>query len=101
MTEIKGSHRKYLRSIAHSLNPSVMVGKNGVTDTVIESVDKALTAHELIKIRFIERKTEKKEFAAEIEERTKSHIAGMIGHVLILYRQQDDPEKRKIKLPKS
>ena len=70
----------------------------GVTETIIASIDKALAAHELIKIRYNERKKEKKQLTSEIAGRVGCEIAGIIGHVAILYRHHEDPEKRKVKL---
>jgi RNA-binding protein YhbY len=56
---------------------------------------------EIIKIRFIDykEKKQKTEIARTLEGHTGSHLAGMIGHIAILYRQHHDPEKRKIILP--
>jgi RNA-binding protein len=99
MQELKGSDRKYLRGLAHSLEPTVYVGKLGLTDGLVSALDEALEANELIKIKFNDRKDEKKEIAAALEERTQSHVVGMIGNVVIVYRQNPDEEKRKIRLP--
>ncbi len=99
MTTLTSTQRKFLRGLAHHLDPIVLVGKQGVTDALVRSVAVALEAHELIKVRFNEYKDEKKALSAEIADRTGSQIAGVIGHVLILYRQQPDEEKRKIELP--
>jgi len=98
MSTLSGSTKKYLRSLAHHLKPVVMVGKNGVTDDLIRAVDEALTGSELIKIKFIEFKNEKKLLASEIAERTNSHVIGMIGNIAMLYRQHPDEDKREIKL---
>lgn len=98
MEPLTSSQRKSLRSQAHHLKPLVLVGKQGLTDTLVKSVDVNLDAHELIKVRFNEHKDEKKEIAAAIAERTESQLAGLIGHVAILYRQHKEPEKRKIRL---
>ena len=100
MTPLTSAQRKFLRGQAHHLDAYVIVGKAGVTDALIKAVEMELDAHELIKIRFNDFKTEKKELAAIIEERTNSLIAGIIGHVLILYRQHSDDEKRVIRLPR-
>ena len=101
MTPLTNAQRKYLRSKAHHLKPLVLVGKQGITDTLIRSVDTNLDAHELIKIRFNDHKDEKKVLAQEIVERTESDLAGLIGHVAIVYRPHKDPEKREITLPKA
>ena len=99
MKKLKGSDRKYLRSIAHELKPLVQVGKSGVTAGLIASLNEALDQHELVKVRFLEFKDEKKTLAVEIADRSKSEQVGMIGHIAIFYREQKDAEKRKIKLP--
>lgn len=91
--------RKHLRSLAHHLKPVAQVGKAGVTDGVIQSVDDALRTGELIKVRFLEHKDEKDPLSNDIARRTRSERVGLIGHVAILYRQHPDPEKRKIQLP--
>ena len=99
MRKLKGSDRKYLKGLAHHVKPVVQIGKSGVTGSVIETVRQALDAHELIKIRFIEHKEEKRALFDEIAQKTKSHGVGMIGHIAIFYRQHPDAEKRKIHLP--
>jgi RNA-binding protein len=98
MPELTGAQRKYLRGMAHYLKPIVQIGKNGLTDPVIESIDKALDDHELVKVR-ISGAEDKRGMADQIAERTDSAWVGMVGFVLTLYRQQEDPEKRTIDLP--
>jgi len=97
MEQLKGSAKKYLRSLAHHLKPVVMVGKNGVSEHLTGSVDAALNDHELIKIKFLEFKEDKKEIAQELAGLTKSEMVGLIGNIAIFYRQHPNPEKRKIK----
>jgi len=98
MDELTSRQRKQLRSLAHHLPPVCYVGKHGVTDSMIAAVDAALDDHELLKLKFVDCKERKKELLPEITQRTRSHLAGLIGHVAILYRRQQDPEKRTIKL---
>jgi RNA-binding protein len=98
MAELTGAQRKYLRGMAHYLKPVVQLGKNGLTDPVIQSIDKALDDHELIKVR-VAGSDGKRELADQIAERTDSAWVGMVGFVVTLYRQQEDPEKRTIDLP--
>jgi len=56
--------------------------------------------HELIKVRFIDSpdKRRRADAVVEVQEKTESALAGMIGHVAIFYRPQPDPAKRKIVL---
>ena len=99
--ELKGSQRKYLRGLAHDIVPSAFVGQKGLTRGVIREVDIALDAGELIKVKFVDYKEKKVKtaLALEIAKASRSHLAGLIGHVAIYYRRHKDPEKRKITLP--
>ena len=101
MTQLPGFQRKYLRGLAHSLKPVVLVGQKGMTDALVSFVDEALTRHELIKIKFNEYKEgeRKKEFLDRLEEATGCQTVGLIGHTAILYRPHPDPEQQKIHLP--
>ncbi len=99
MEKLKGSQKKYLRAQAHHLNPVVMIGAKGITEHLIGSVDAALNDHELIKVKFGELKEAKKEISQDIAGKTKSELVGLIGNIAIFYRQNPNPEKRKIKLP--
>lgn len=101
MTELTSTQRKYLRKIGQQLDPVIIVGKQGVTDMLVRAVTQALEAHELVKVRFNEFKEEKRVLAEEIERRTGSHIAGMIGHVALFYKQHPDQDKRKIEFPRN
>lgn len=95
---ITSTQRKRLRSLAHSLDPIVLIGKQGLTDTLVAATENALEAHELIKVRFNDFKREKREITAQLADKTGAELAGIIGHVAILYRQNEDPEKQKIDL---
>ena len=91
--------RKLLRSQAHHLEPVVLIGKNGINDGTIESIDRVLEARELIKIKFREFKDEKLSVSEKITELTNSQVVGVIGHTVIIFRQNPDPDKRQIHIP--
>ena len=99
MRQLTSNDRKYLRSLAHHLKPVVYVGKQGVTDNLVAATDEALEALELVKVKFNEFKDEKGRLADEIETRTGAALVDIIGNVAILYREQEDEEKRRITLP--
>jgi RNA-binding protein len=102
MQQLTSFQAKYLRGLVHGLKPVVFVGQKGITTTVLESIQAALDTHELIKVKFVEFKEKrlKAACATEVEQKTGSCLAGMIGHIAIFYRRQPDPEKRKIALPR-
>jgi RNA-binding protein len=101
MQPLTSSQAKYLRGLAHGLQPLVFVGHKGVTPAVLDAVREALDAHELIKLKFIDFKDRhlKAGMAAEVEATTDSRLAGLIGHIAIFYRRHPDPEKRHVSLP--
>ena len=99
MNKLSSTQRSCLRSQAHHLEPVVLIGKNGIKDGTIESVNKALEARELIKIKFREFKDNKQSISNEIVASANCQLVGMIGHTVILFRQNPDPEKQNIHLP--
>lgn len=103
MDTLKGFQKKYLRGLAHEMNPVVLIGHNGLTEQVIKSIDHALNDHELIKIKFnsFKEKEQKEQINQEIEKATGAELAGMIGHVSIFFRRNKDKENQKVFLPKS
>ena len=99
MNNLSSSQRSYLRSQAHHLEPVVLIGKHGITDGTIESIDRVLKARELIKIKFREFKDEKLSLSEKIIELTNSQVVGVIGHMVIIFRQNPDSDKRQIHIP--
>lgn len=97
---LTSTQKKYLRGLAHKLKPVIQIGKSGFTKELQMEMNIQLEIHELIKIRFMDFKEEKKEIMAQIEARLLASSAGIIGHIGILYRQAEDLKKRKIKIPK-
>ena len=99
-TLLNGKQRSYLRALAHTLKPVVQIGHGGLSDSVMTAIEGALQTHELIKVRI----TGNDEIAAaelttEIEKRTRSAVAQVIGKTLVLYRaRKKDPV---IVLPKA
>jgi RNA-binding protein len=93
---ISHSQRKKLKALAHDLRPVIQVGKKGFTDELAAAVDAALLDHELIKMKFVGFKEEKREIIDAVAEKTGCIVVEIIGHVAILYRPHPDGEKRKI-----
>ncbi len=96
---LTGSQRKYLRGLAHGLQPKAHIGKEGLTDSVVASIDATLTARELVKVQILAERDQRAAIATELEPRLGCECVGAIGRMAILYRQQPDPERRRITLP--
>jgi RNA-binding protein len=99
MGELKGSQRKYLRGVAHSYRPVVQIGKEGLRESVVQAIDGALDAHELIKVKIAAERDEREEIVPVIQARLNCECVGTVGRMAILYRENPDPEKRKIAVP--
>lgn len=98
--ELAGFQRRALRAQAHGLQPIAHIGKDGFSEGMKNSLDEALTAHELVKLRFVDQKERRRELAEEIAEALDAAVAGVVGHVAILYRPHPEPAERKIDLPR-
>ena len=94
---LPGYQRKFLRGLAHGLKPVVLVGQAGVTGAVLAAVDRALTDHELIKVR-LRRPPDKKAMAEALARGTGAELCGLAGHQVILFRPH--PERPRIVLPR-
>ena len=85
--------------MAQDIRPTAMIGKEGLTETVIASIDKYLEAHELIKVQLQEGAIlDPKETANEVADKLGAEFVQAIGRKFVLYRKAADPEKRKIQL---
>lgn len=98
MQQLTGAQRRYLRGQGSLIRPHVFVGKNGLAEPVVKAIDEALDDHELIKVRFLDFKDEKKNLSADIEKLCGCEMVGMVGHVAVFFRRHSDPEKRRISL---
>lgn len=99
LVPLTGKQKSHLRSLAHSLKAVVQIGHQGLTDGVLAALDVALERHELIKAKVTgEADVKPSEIAPAIEKATRSQLAQIIGHTLVLYRRRD--ENPKIVLPR-
>lgn len=100
MRALTQGERKQLRGLGHELRPLIHVGKEGLTDAVVRELDKALGAHELVKVKFLGADREQvRAFRESIEGRLGCAVAGAVGHMALLFRQQPDAKKRRVELP--
>ena len=83
--------RRHLRGIAHSLQPVIRLGSAGLTDAVARETDRALTDHELIKVKAPGGDRDARDaLFAELARRSGSALVHRIGNVAVLYRPRPD-----------
>ena len=97
---MKGSERAELRAEAHHLTPTVHVGHQGITPTLIESLDDALRTRELVKVKLAKVSDQTPKVAAEnLAEATGSEVVQVIGRTASFYRENPELVKKKGDLP--
>ena len=89
----------YLRSLAQGIKPVAQIGKEGLSDNLMETVLNYLKKHELIKISILQNSYVTKEEAIEFFNQEKIEFVQSIGRQIILYKQSDDAID-SIKFPK-
>lgn len=86
--ELDNAAIKRLKSIGHELKPIVIIGNKGVTPAITEEIDRALTDHELIKIKLpAGTKPERDTMSSEIAVAASASIIHTIGRMALLLRQ--------------
>lgn len=90
---------RQLRALAHKLRPVVTIAGKGLSDTVLEELDRALKDHELIKVKVAVGDREQRELViAEVCERSSAVLVQRIGNIATLLRAnpQADPKKSNL-----
>jgi len=94
---LDGKQKRYLRALANSKKAIVTIGKDNITNTVIQALDDALEAHELVKISILKSCIlDINEIEIELIKDTKCDLVQQIGRTLVLYRPS---KEKKIILP--
>jgi RNA-binding protein len=97
--ELKEKQKKYLRGLAHKLEPKARSGNPGLTQNLIKEVEAQLLAHELIKVKVAaEDREERDRLIERLCAATKAVLVQRIGNMAVLYRRNS--KKPKIELPK-
>ena len=90
MEKLTSRERNILRKEAHTLKPVIMIGKNGVTPELNAAVDTALADHELIKVKFLDFKEDRRALSSSLADSLKAEVISVIGNIAILYRELED-----------
>ncbi len=85
-----------LKAAAQLLEPMFKVGKAGLSEGFVKSVSEALDLHELVKIKFVEFKEQKRELGEQLADKTASHLVMRVGHVVVLHRPKPSKPAEEI-----
>lgn len=89
--ELTSKRRAYLRKKAHDLDALVRIGKEGVTDNLIQSILDAIESRELIKVKILQNcEEEKMEIMEQLSQCKEFEVVGIIGRTITLFKENKD-----------
>jgi RNA-binding protein len=97
MLSLTVPERLALKGRAHSLNPTVMIGNAGLTESVLKEIELSLRTHELIKIRVMAERPQREEILSAICTQLDAAPVQHIGKILVIYRPNPDLHLIEIK----
>lgn len=96
---ITGKQRSFLKKLAHSLEPTVYIGKSGLTENIKKEMETGFESRELIKVKIQEGcPLDPKETANELADELEAEFVQAIGRKFTLYRESK--ENKQIELPR-
>ena len=97
---LSGKQSSYLKKMAHELDPTVYIGKSGLTENIKKEMLTGFEARELVKVKIQEGCTlEPKEVANQLADELDAEFVQAIGRKFVLYRESKD--HKKIELPRA
>lgn len=86
--------RAFLKKEAHNLEPIVRIGKDGLSDNIVHSLLDAINSRELIKVKVLQNldadKDDTREMAEELSRKSGAELVGVIGKIIIFYKENKD-----------
>jgi len=95
---LTSNQRSRLAGIAQTRKDLVQLGKAGATEALVAQLSRLLSSHELVKLRFVDRKEGRQELALSLAASTGSELVRVIGNTAIFWKPNPDPEKHTIAL---
>ena len=96
---LTSKQRAFLKKRAHELDPLVRIGKDGITDSLIQSILEAIDSRELLKVKILQNcEKEKNEVVEELSSCNEFEVVGIIGRTVILFRENKDKPTLSLEL---
>lgn len=97
---ITTKQRAYLRGLGNALDPVLQIGKEGVSENILESINLLLEAREIAKIKVLKNCDEDvKVLANEIAKSVGADVVQVIGNIFVLYKRSTRKDFKHIQLP--
>ncbi|TDT69761.1 RNA-binding protein [Hypnocyclicus thermotrophus] len=91
--KLNSKQRSFLKQQAHDLTAVVRIGKDGLTDNIIENIENAIRVKELIKVKALQNaelsKQELREIAEKISKKSEIEIVDIIGKTIIFFKENE------------
>ena len=92
------AQKKHLRGLGHQLKPVVMIGENGLSDSLLAEFETSLAHHELIKVRIrVGDRRAREAIIRKLCDIGAAQLIQRVGNVALLYRE--NPERNTVSLP--
>jgi RNA-binding protein len=88
MDSLNNAQIRDLKARAQRLKATLKIGKEGISPQFLTALEGVFKHHELVKVKFVEFKEQKKELTPLLAERSGSHLVTRVGNVVVLYRQK-------------
>ena len=88
---LTGKQRAMLKQEAHDFKPVINIGKFSITDQLLEAIDEALEARELIKVKILNNNLDDADYIIDtIVQKLNCEFISHIGSIFTIYRKNDD-----------
>ncbi len=102
MTKNANQDDRQLRAIGHKLKPVVTIAGNGLTENVLAELERALSDHELVKVKLaVGSREARSAVTTDVCERTGARLVQAVGNMLLLLRRSSKPDPRLSNLIRS
>lgn len=88
---MNSKQKKKFRAIGHTLNPAVTIAGNGLSESVRAELNRALDDHELIKVKIVGDREERKEIVEALAQLETTEVVQVVGGVALIYRPAREP----------
>lgn len=93
--KLTSAQKKSLRAIGHHLDPVVQISDNGISEGALAELDRALSDHELVKVKLMSREREERgEQLSALQQHSGAELVQKIGKMALLYRANPDTPPR-------